>query len=174
MNGLALRAVAGIFGAVLLLTAAWLIRDRFHQKDLADAAASCAVAASAGEDDAPLTDCLPQIRREVAEARQARTCERALVPQLRPETRFAMAQSCGAGVKRLVATGDAAADRADSLDRQLADARADLNSAVERAERRTARSTEREANGRKVIEAAPRAPGGSIRCDADCLRQLGQ
>lgn len=169
-----LRALGGIVGGLLIAAAIWLIVDRFHQKDLADAAASCAVAAGTPDDSASLNDCLPLVQVEVEAARQARACERSLTPQLRPESRFAMAQACGAGVKRLVAAGDAAIAENASLKRQLDEARADIDSAVERAERRTVRSTEREANGRKVIEAAPRAPGGSIRCDADCLRRLGR
>lgn len=174
MNTLALRAIAGVSALLLLLGAAWLIKDRFHQKGLADAAARCAAAAGDAGDAKPLTDCAPEIRAEVAAARQGRICEGALLPTLRPESRFAMSQACGAGVKRLAAVADAAAAENASLEQQLATARADLNSAVERAERRAAHSTEREANGRKVIEAAPRAAGGGIVCDADCLRRLGR
>lgn len=174
MSAGTIRLIASLAAAAGILLAAWLIKDRFHQKRLADAAALCAIAASSPDDAAPLSDCLPLVREEVEAARRGRVCERALTPQLRPETRFAMAQACSAGIKRLVAVGDAAQADAIAKARQLEEARAEINSAVERAERRTVRSSEREANGRKVIEAAPRAPGGSILCDADCLRRLGR
>ena len=169
-----LKIGGGVLGAVALLAAAWLIKDRFHQKGLADAAQACAVAAADIEDAAALDRCLPETRKEIAEARRARLCERALLPSLRPEARFAMAQACGAGVKRLVAQGDALAAERDGLKAQLATARADLAGATERAERRATLTQERNAHGRKIIQAAPRDAAGSIRCDAECLRSLNR
>jgi hypothetical protein len=172
MNALILRLVGGAFGLAMLASAAWLIRDRFHQQDLAQAAAACAVAAGDPNDAKPLDACLPKVAAEIRAARQGRICETSLLPSLRPETRFAMAQSCGAGVKRLVAQGDAsAADLADAR-RDLAAARTELTTAVARAEARALRTNERERHGRTVIQAAPRDAGGTIRCNAECLRRL--
>ena len=168
-----IRIFGGVLGALALVAAAWLIKDRFHQKDLADAAAACAKAAGDTEDDASLRPCLLQVASEIREARQARLCERSLLPSLRPETRFAMQQSCGAGVKRLVAAGDAAAADRDSLAVQLINARADSAKAVERAEARVTRFNQRTDHGRQAIQAAPRDPAGTVRCDAECLRRIG-
>lgn len=174
MSPLVFRALGATAITIALVALVWLAVDRFHQKELADAAARCATAAQSAEDSAPLTDCLTPVRSEIATSRQARVCERSLLPALRPETRFAMAQACGEGVKRLVAASDALASSNAALSQQLSEARADLGGAIERAERRSANSQEREANGRKIIARAPRDAGGSIRCDADCLRKLGQ
>ena len=175
MGGLsALKIGGGLLGALALAMAAWLIKDRFHQKGLADAAAACARAAGDAEDDASLKPCLLQVASEIREARAARLCERTLLPSLRPETRFAMQQSCGTGVKRLVAVADGAVAERDSLAGQLAEARADTAAAVTRAEARSTRQEQRTNNGRHVIQAAPRDAAGAVRCDAECLRRLGQ
>ena len=167
-----LKLGGGLLGLIALASTGWLIKDRFHQKALADSAAACAVAAGDEADAAPLAGCLPNVAAEIREARQGRICEQTLLPSLRPETRFLMSQACGAGVKRLVATGDAASAERDSLQAQLSEARNDLKSAVERAERRTAKQTERTTHAQKVIQAAPRDAAGSLRCDAECLRRL--
>lgn len=171
---LMLRLVAGLAGLAMLATAGWLIRDRFHQRSLAQAAERCAAAAADPADAKSLDPCLPKVRAEILAARQGRICEASLLPSLRPETRFAMAQSCGGGVKRLVAQMDSAEAGLANAQRQLAEARADLSTAVARAERRAGRSNERESHGRTVIQAAPRDAGGIIRCDAECLRRLQQ
>jgi len=174
MNGLILRLIGGALGLALLATCGWLIKDRFHQKELAEAAATCAVAAADQLDAAPLDRCLSRIADEVRAARRERLCERTLLPSLRDETRFAMYQSCGSGVKRLVAAMDAASDERGEAQQQLAAARLEMSTAVARAERRTNRSNERESHGRTVIQAAPRGAGGIIRCDAECLLRLAQ
>ena len=167
-----LRLAGGLLGLLALAGAAWLIKDRFHQKALADAAAACAVAAAAPNDDKPLDSCLPKVKAEIQEARQARVCESTLLPSLRSETRFAMSQACGSGVKRLVATGDAAAAERDGLAAQLSDARAETAAAVTRAEGRVTRQTQRTDHGQKIIQAAPRDGAGGIHCDAECLRRI--
>ena len=173
MNPLAyLKLGGGLLGLIALASAGWLIKDRFHQKALADDARACSGAAAAPGDDAPLIRCLAAVKAEIIEARRARLCETTLLPSLRPETRFAMQQSCGAGVKRLVAEGDAAASARDDLAAQLSAARTETTAAVTRAELRAARQHEREDHGRSVIEKAPRDAAGSITCDADCLRRL--
>lgn len=171
---LMIRLVAGALGLAALAGAGWLIKDRFHQRELAQNAATCAKAAADPADAKPLDRCLPELAEAIREARRGRICETSLLPRLRPETRFAMQQSCGAGVKRLVAEGDAAAADLAASQRQLRQARQDITSAVLRAERRTNRSNERESHGRTVIEAAPRNAGGTIRCDAECLRRIVQ
>lgn len=168
-----LKLFGGLFAALALAAAAWLVKDRFHQKALSDAAASCAHAAADPADEAALSSCLPEITNEVKEARQNRVCDRALLPSLLPENRFAMQQACGSGVKRLVAASDAAAADRDSLKSQLDDARAGMAAAVARAEARAAHQTQRNDNGRKVIQSAPRDAAGNVRCDAECLRRLG-
>lgn len=169
-----LKIGGGVLGAIALVALALLAADRFHQKELADNAKACAVAAADTDDTAALDRCLPEVRAEIGEARQARLCERTLLPSLRPETRFAMSQACGAGVKRLVASGDALAAERDGLKARLTAAQNDLATAVARAERRAATNQERNAHGQKVIQAAPRDAAGSIRCDAECLRRLNQ
>lgn len=173
MNGLVLRLVGGLLGAIALASAAWLIRDRFHQKALADDAASCAVAAAAIGDDKPLDDCLPEVKREIQEARRGRACEAALLPSLRPETRFAMTQLCSAGTKRLAAQVDGLTAERDQLASELAGQEDKALRAIGRAEARSTRQQERDAHARQAIANAPRDAGGGIRCDADCLRQLG-
>ena len=168
-----IRIFGGLLGALALAAAIWLINDRFHQKGLADAAVACAKAAADTEDQTSLQPCLLQVASEIREARQARLCERSLLPSLRPETRFAMQQSCGAGVKRLVSVSDAAAADRDSLAAQLAQTRADSAAAVVRAEARVTRFNQRTDHGRQAIQAAPRDPAGTVRCDAECLRRIG-
>ena len=83
-----------------------------------------------------------------------------------------MAQSCLAGVKRLVAEADAAAANASELLRQLDEANRTQIAAVTRAETRATRHEERDNHARQAISAAPRDAAGSIHCDAACLRQL--
>ncbi|MEQ1499160.1 MAG: hypothetical protein ABL914_10900 [Novosphingobium sp.] len=167
------KLAGGIMGVLALALAAWLIKDRFYQKDLADAAAACAKAAADVEDDASLKPCLSQVASEIREARKARLCERSMLPSLLPENRFAMQQSCGAGVKRLVAVADGAVAERGSLSAQLSDARAASAAAVIRAEVRAIRQEQRTDHGKQAIQAAPRNAAGSVRCDAECLRRLG-
>ena len=166
------KLFGGLFAALALAAAGWLVKDRFHQKALADAAASCAAAAADPADETSLSDCLPQVTIEIKQARQNRVCERALLPSLLPENRFLMQQACGSGVKRLVEVGDAAAQERDSLKGQLTDARAGTAAAVSRAEARAAHQTQRTDDGHKIILAAPRDSAGNVRCDAECLRRL--
>lgn len=161
-----------ITSALALLVLVFLARDRFHQKHLADAAAQCAKASRS--DEKPLTDCLPDIKTRLEADRQARTCEASLLPRLRPETRFAMAQSCGAGIKRLVADADTAQASAADLEGQLESQRSGELKAVARAEARAGNQQERDSHARKAIDAAPRDAAGSIHCDAVCLRAIGQ
>ena len=175
MFGLSTFRLLGSIGAALaLLATVWLVKDRFHQKELADDAAACATAAAAIGDDKPLERCLPKIKSEVQEARRARACEATLLPQLRPESRFAMSQICGAGVKRLVAAGDAVAADRDDLAGQLKTDQDKALLAIGRAEARAGHQQERDEHARAAIAAAPHDAGGSIHCDAECLRRLGQ
>lgn len=171
---LILKLGGGLLGLLALVSAGWLITDRFDQKALADDAAACAGAAAAPADDAPLTRCLSAVKAEIVAARRVRLCETALLPQLRPETRFAMQQSCGAGTKRLVAVGDALAQERAALTAQLAEQQTTTTRAVERAERRSATIHERDQDARQAIDAAPRAADGRILCDAGCLQRLAE
>lgn len=166
------RLGVGIAGLLAVLAAAWLIADRFHQLDRARSADRCEVAARTTEK--ALTDCLPGVAERIVAARRADACEAALLPRLRDETRFAMAQSCGAGVKRLVAFGDQTAADADQLRRDLANQAATSGRAIARAEQRAIHTTEREYHASQAIAVAPRDAAGRIRCDAQCLRQLAQ
>lgn len=171
MNPFTILKLVGGLGALLALASlAWLAQDRFDQKRKADAAVRCA--AAAGSEHAALDDCLPLVASRLRAERQARVCEAALLPSLRPATRFSAAQACGAGTKRLIAAGDAAAHERDDLARQLAEARADTTRAVERAEGRATRFQRRNDDARRTIDSAPRDAGGRIACDADCLRRL--
>lgn len=169
-----LRLLGGLLGLIALASAGWLIKDRFHQKALAEDARGCAAAAAAPGDDLPLTRCLAAVMTEIIEARRARLCETTLLPQLRPETRFAMQQSCGAGTKRLVAVSDVLAQDRASLTAQLAGQQTSSIRAVERAERRSTKIHERDQDGRQAIDAAPRSADGRILCDAGCLQRLAE
>lgn len=165
------RMVGGLAAGLALLSLVWLARDRFEQKRVADAFYACSNAARLGGD---LDVCLPGIADRVRQARRSEACEAALLPRLRDETRFAMAQSCGAGVKRLAAAFDTAeAGRADA-EAQLTQARRDTGRAVERAEARSTRQQQRKTHAQDIIDRAPRGAGGAIACDADCLRRLGR
>lgn len=166
------RLAGGIVSALALLATILLVKDRFHQKALADDAKACAVAAADPDDRKPLDDCLDKVAAEVRAARQSRICEKALLPQLRDETRGTVALACGAGVRRLVLDGEAVKFERDQAERLLGEADAAMARAVARAEARSIKSSERESHGRQVIEAAPRDAAGSIVCDADCLRRL--
>ncbi len=173
MNAAAFKLIGGILGGLALVAAAWLIRDRFHQKALADDAAACAIAAADTADGAALDRCLGTVKLEVQAARRGRLCESSLLPQLRPETRFVMLQACGSGTKRLVAAFDGAAAERDNALTELAKARAQTGAAIARAEARADKLSERTNRGTSIIDAAPRDAGGGIVCDADCLRRLG-
>lgn len=172
MNLTMLRLIGGIAGLLALASLAFLVKDRFHQKALADDAKACAVAAADADDRKPLDRCLDKIAAEVRAARQSRICEKALLPRLRDETRGTVELACGAGVRRLVIDGETAKFERDQAERLLGEADAAMARAVTRAEARSIKSSERESHGRQVIEAAPRDAAGSIVCDADCLRRL--
>lgn len=165
-----LRLIGGIAGLLALVSVAFLVKDRFHQKTLADAAAACAVAAS--DPLKPVSDCLPSVKQRIEEARQAFLCDGALLPALKDEHRFAAQQACGAGVKRLIADRDAAAGESANLRQQLDTALAGRDAAVARAETRAAHQDERTGNARKAIDTAPRDDAGRIHCDAECLRRI--
>lgn len=167
-----LKLGGGLAMVVALAALAWLAQDRFAQKARADAAKRCEVAA--GSMTVALDDCLPMVRSRVRADRQARTCEAALIPQLRPETRFSASMACGAGVKRLIAVGDAALAERDRATAMLAEARAGTVRAVERAETRAFRQQQRTDHASQTISAAPRDARGRIACDADCLRRLAE
>lgn len=166
------RILGGIGGLLLALSVAWLAKDRFVQKDLADAAKRCAHAATT--ETGPLDDCLEPVAARVANDRQNAVCEEALLPSLRPESRFRVLNSCGAGVKRLVADRDAAVAGQADAERRLADTRAAATAAVGRAEARAISQEERKRRASDAIASAPRDAGGNIACDADCLRRLAE
>ena len=173
MNPLSgLRLLGGIAGLIALATVAFMVKDRFAQKALADAAKACAVAAATPDRD--LAPCLPPVREAALAARRAAVCDAALLPQLRPESRFAMAQACPAGVKRLVADRDNLAAMLDDVGSQLLTAEARQAAAVTRAEARATRQSERTSHAAKALARAPRDAGGNITCDAVCLQQLGR
>lgn len=168
------RIALGLVSAIALAALLFLANDRFHQKHLADDARICAVAAADVDDMMSLATCLPRVRAEIVEARQARACQKALLPSLRDETRFVMQQTCGAGTKAQVARADAAIAERDSLAGQLAEARAGTAAAVTRAETRATRFEGKEARGRVIVNGAPQTGRGTLRCDTECLRQLTQ
>jgi hypothetical protein len=161
------KIVASLATAAGLAASAWLIQDRFHQKALADAAERCDVAAFT---DKPLDDCLPAVKLKVGAAQQAAVCDASLMPAA--NARFAALNSCGPGVKRLVAAQDALAVERDTLSQLLEHAQADASAATARAESRATSQQKRMTDALAALAAAPR--GGRIVCDADCLRQLAQ
>ncbi len=162
-----LSALSWVATALALAGLVFLASDRFRQKEKADAAARCAVAA--GKPLADLADCPKPIADQVTVARQAARCDAAAA---RDDGRFIVINACGSGVKRLHAMHDAAASRVANLEVELAKARAGTTAAVSRAETRAITLTERKADARKAIEAAPRDGAGRITCDAECLRRL--
>lgn len=173
MGWLQIARLAGTALAVAALAAVlWLAKDRFHQKDLADAAAHCESAAISASE--PLDDCDVNVRSRVQADRQTIVCENALLPELRPETRFTARQACSAGTLRLIAQGDADAGEIASLQQQLDQAREGTAAAVARAEARGRTEQTRRNNAQNVVAAQPRGADGSIACDADCLRQLAE
>lgn len=162
------RLVGFLLGLAAVGSLLFLARDRFHQKAIADRYESCEKAAESGVDPA---ECRAAIRAGIVAGRAAAACDRALQP-LTEQSRFAAAQACGPGVKRLIAEHDAARGEAAAARAELARQRVDGAAAVERAERRANKQNEREAHGRTVIDTAPRDGAGRIRCDAECLRRL--
>lgn len=171
MGWLQIARLAGTALAIAALAALlWLAKDRFYQKALADAAARCESAAISARE--PLDDCGVNVRSRVQADRQTIVCEGALLPELRPETRFTARQACGAGTLRLIAQGDADAGEIASLQEQLDQAREGTAAAVARAEARGRAEQARRNNAQNVVAAQPRGADGSIACDADCLRQL--
>ena len=174
MNPLSyLRLGGGVLGLIALITTGLLVKDRFHQKALADDAKACAVAA-AGPDSNTLERCLPEVRALLIAERSARLCDAALAAKPSPVSRGTILLSCGSGVKRVVAVAETAEAERDSLTRQLAEARANSAAAVTRAEARATRFEGKEARGREIVNGAPRTDRGAVRCDAECLRQLAQ
>lgn len=166
------RLLGGLLGLIALASTAWLVKDRFAQKAVADDARACATAAASQGDR--LDRCLPGLRAAIEQQRGLKACDGALLPQLNPARRFAAASYCGPGVKRLIAAHDAAAIERDEARRLLAQQRAETVAAVARAEARATRSTERTTDGRRTIDAAPRRADGRIVCDAACLRSLNR
>lgn len=166
-----LRLASGGIGLAAVAALLWLAQDRFDQRARAQAAKSCARAYAAGD---PLDSCLPDVKAGLTAQRAAAMCDAALLADQSGPSRFAAAQSCGAGVKRLIAVADAATAARDDLVDQLAQAAATQTRAVTRAESRADRQTERDTHARQVISAAPRRADGGIACDADCLRRLAE
>ena len=163
------KIAASAATAAGLVVSAWLVQDRFHQKDLADAAQRCAVAAAK---ENPLDDCLPAVKLQISAARQAAMCDASLLPEA--NGRFAMLNSCGPGVKNLVARQDALTTERDTLNQLLEHAQTDASAATARAESRAANQQKRITDALAALAAAPRDSGGRIVCDAGCLRQLAQ
>lgn len=167
-----LRLLGGLFGLIALGSTAWLIADRFTQKARADAAVSCdRLVAGIGLD---FTPCLPAVQAAALTARRSNACAAALLPRLSDENRFAMQQSCGAGVKRLVAERDAAEAGQADAEARLADVRAGTERAVARAEIRATAQQERDKHVQDVLAGAPRRSDGGVDCDAGCLQRLSQ
>lgn len=173
MGWLQIARIGGsVLGLVALAALLWLAQDRFHQKALADAARRCESAAISASE--PLDDCEVNLRARVQADRRTIMCEGALLPELRPETRFTARQACGPGTLRLIAQGDADAGEIASLQTQLTQAREGTAAAVARAEARGRAEQTRRNHAQTVVAAQPRGADGSIACDADCLRQLAE
>ena len=160
--------LVGIIAAIGAVT--FLVLDRFEQKERADAAQACALAAD--KPDQSISACLPEIRVRVAQARAAGVCQQALLPKLTEATRFAAGNSCDSGTKRLIAEVDMLNARNAALSSELKRARNASGEAVVRAEKRAAQAQERNDDAQAAIEAAPRGDDGGIECDADCLRRI--
>lgn len=165
----AFKLLGGVLLALAIGTLLHFAKDRFVQKAKADAAERCATASS--KPLADLSDCLKPVRERITAARKADLCDAAAD---REDGRFVVLNACGQGVKRLYARNDVAARRVANLEGELAKARAATRAVVARAEARAVTLTERKADARKAIEAAPRDGAGRITCDALCLRRLSQ
>ncbi|VWX62550.1 hypothetical protein [Sphingorhabdus sp. 109] len=171
MNPLSyLKIGGGILGIVALASMAWLAKDRFAQKERADAADDCAAVAFKLTGD--LDDCLPAVKSAITEYRRSETCDAGLSSQPAASGTFAVQQACSTEVKAVVAQRDAAKHNQDDAERLLAELKKNSLAAIERAETRAANITKRTNNAIQTIEAAPRGDDGLVVCDDACLRNI--
>lgn len=171
MNPLShLKLGGGLIGLLALLSIAWLAKDRFDQKERADAADDCA--AVAFKLTGGLDDCLPEVKSAIIEYRRGETCDAGLSSPLPSTGAFAVQQACSTEVKHLVAERDAAIHNRDDAERLLKELKENSLAAVKRAEARAATITQRSQNAKETIKAAPRGDDGLTVCDADCLRNI--
>ncbi|MEZ5709704.1 MAG: hypothetical protein R3E02_09995 [Blastomonas sp.] len=171
MAALSWFRIGGSLAALVALAAlAWLARDRFDQKAVADAARACEKAA--GSESDALADCLPGLRAAIEAQRRAALCEASLGNPLPAQSRFAVRMACGEQVKRMAAERDALrieADQARAAMQKLIDGQA---AAIARAEARADQAQAKARKNEQTIQNAPRDPDGLVRCDAQCLRDL--
>ena len=153
------------FGALVFLA-----QDRFDQKAVADAARACN--AAAGSSDKPIDTCLPKLAKAIEGQRRAEACDHALAAPDLIKSRAAIRLVCSAEVKREflareIAQGELA--QANETIAALIDSR---DTAVLRAEQRSATANTKAQRNADIIARAHRDAGSLIRCDASCLRDL--
>lgn len=165
-----IRVLGGALGLAALVAIGWLVQDRFHQKEIADDARACSIAAQSELDD--LSRCLPQVRNRLEAERRSHVCSTALLQDDSAASLFAVRNSCSAGVKRLHAQREAATNNLADVQSQLDTVRADSLSAIARAEARATNQNERKRRADNAIKAAPVDRDGLNVCDADCLRGI--
>jgi len=168
-----LKIGGGLIGLVALLSVAWLARDRFAQKEIADNARDCAAVAFKLTGD--LDHCMPEVKSAIEARRQAEACDTALTAEGKlPSTGlYGIRTACSSEVKQLHAERDAARNDAANAKRAMEALRAKMDAAVERAEIRGANVQKRKSDATRAIQAAPVGDDGLVDCDADCLRNIG-
>jgi hypothetical protein len=164
------RILGTIGVAVAIVALICLAADRFNQKAKADAAIACNTAARFA--DKPLDGCLPQTRLAIEAQRRADACDHALAAPDLVKSRAAIRLVCSAEVKREflareIAQGELA--QANETIAALIDSR---DTAVLRAEQRSATANTKAQRNAQIIAGASRDAGSLIRCDASCLRDL--
>ncbi|MGQ2942710.1 MAG: hypothetical protein ACT6Q7_01780 [Blastomonas fulva] len=161
---------AGLLAMLAFGALVWLAQDRFAQKAVADAARACNGAAGSAERS--IDSCLPKLRLAIEGQRRADACDHALAAPDLVKSRAAIRLVCSTEVKREFLAREIAQDdlaQANITIAALIDAR---DTAVLRAEQRSATANTKAQRNAQIIAGASRDAGSLIRCDASCLRDL--
>lgn len=171
------RLFGAATGAVMLtalIIGAWT--GLAAKRDRAELRADIASCARAAEKATESSDRCPEaVKAAIADARQAKQCDVALLAKNRDATRFAIQAACSTAVKTEVAGRTAAEDGQRAAEAEIDKLIADQASIADRAEARGADQAKRKESADDAIKSAPSAGVGSgnrKHCDAGCLRKL--
>lgn len=170
MPNLKILGGLAVLALVLGLVAAGFAGVRHYERLKADAASLAACVRLAGAPARAEAGCPVAVADALVRAGEAQACDRGL--QGGAGGAFAVAQTCSAPVKRLVAELGARAAEVADRDRTLNELKADQSAAVDRAEARGLAQGRRDAHAAQVLDRAPRDSAGRVRCNAECLRGL--
>jgi hypothetical protein len=167
-----LRLIGAGIGAIALAGLLWLAQDRFQQKAVADQARACEKAAADPADLAALTPCLPDVGRQILNARMGRQCDGSLASQPRSTSLYAIRSACSDAVNHEVAARAAAEGNLADREKTISTLQANMNAAVARAETRVTDLNQKGKKADEAIDRAPRRADGIAVCDTACLYDI--